>query len=68
MPAKRKFATVPHNAAAQQSVKAEKEDATEGTSPGSRSVSEVTHPKAAVPSTERGSSLDDSDVEQLIAE
>jgi hypothetical protein len=68
MPAKRKFSAVPHNAAGQQSIKSEKEPATDDASHGSRSVSEVPNPNAAVLSTEEDSSLDESDVEQLIAE
>lgn len=68
MPAKRKFATVPHDTVAQQPAKAEKEAATEDAYAGSRSVSEAPRSSTAVPSTERASSLDESDVEQLIAE
>jgi len=68
MPAKRRFATVPHNTVAQQSIKAGKEPATDDASPASPPASAVPHPNAAVPSTERASSLDESDVEQLIAE
>ncbi|OIW33995.1 hypothetical protein CONLIGDRAFT_204728 [Coniochaeta ligniaria NRRL 30616] len=68
MPAKRKFATVPHSTVAQQSVRSEKEAAADDASEGSPSASEVPHSNAAVPSTERASSVDESDVEQLITE
>jgi hypothetical protein len=74
MPAKRKFAAAPHQPLAQQSTKSEKDTKSEkeleadDASPGSQSVSEVPHSTTAGPSTDRASSVDDSDVEHLVTE
>lgn len=68
MPAKRKFASVPYNTAAQQSGKVETEIVVEDAPQGSLFVSEGLHPRSGVRSTERDSGLDESDVEQLTAE
>jgi hypothetical protein len=68
LPAKRKFAAIPHNNLTQLPVKSEAAEPANHDSPRSRSQSEAPQPNVPVTSTGRVSSLDESDVEQLLAE